>query len=152
MEKIRAWTDGSCYWKIRKGGWGAYIECDDSSFELSGGYNDTTISRMEIRAVLEVLKWLPYEKCALIVYSDSEYVVKSFVEGRLWRWLEKDFIGVKNDDLWKEVVELLCVKDVDLNIEHVRGHQKLDSEHGIKNAIADALAQYDSHEVYIDDK
>jgi len=41
---------------------------------------DTTNNRMEIKAVIETLKYFK-ERCNLTIISDSQYVVQSIVTG-----------------------------------------------------------------------
>jgi len=71
---------------------------------VSGGENNTTNNRMELKAVIEALKALK-SPCEITVYSDSTYVVKGINEW-LENWIKKDFKKVKNEDLWKEFVAL----------------------------------------------
>ena len=73
---IIIFTDGSCYWKIRKGGIGVYIQCDGKEYFISKGYSNTTISRCELRAFLSALEAVnKSEPSNVTIWSDSEYVV-----------------------------------------------------------------------------
>jgi len=151
MKKVRAFTDGSAYWKIGKGGYGAYIEFPDSQVELSGGFIQTKTGRMEMMALLRTIEAMPNEPLLLTVFSDSEYVVKTFDNemARLQKWINKDFIGVKNADLWNKIIDAFLDKpDMRFQIYHIRGHQKIENDLQEGNAIADALADYKSHDSY----
>lgn len=132
-------TDGSCVSKTRKGGWGAIIRnmTIRRSKRLFGSEEDTTISRMELMAVIKAVAWAAKKKPGKIkVYSDSQYVVKGINQWSIawertgWRSATG---SVKNKDLW---VELLALKKANnLQFYWVRGHD------GNKfNEIADELA------------
>lgn len=144
--EIIAYTDGSCYWKTLQGGFGAVIVSSDGrTKELSMGYNNTSVNRMELSAVLYVFKSMPKNReVDLTIYSDSEYVVKSFTEGRLIEWIDNDFRFAKNKDLWQELVEIVEARPyLDFNLIHVRGHKKSgDEDHIAGNDYADELADY----------
>lgn len=158
MRRVAAYTDGSANWRNGLGGFGAFIKFDDGSEDaLSEGFSQTKTGRMEIMAVLETIRLVPIE-CHLTVHSDSEYVVKSFNEGRLKRWIFTGFSGgVKNSDLWKQVHRELMKKNINFHIHHVKGHRTLIeadedgflSDEDLKtnidiegNFYADALADY----------
>lgn len=76
------YTDGS----LRPPGCGAWatlvLKDDTEVARLSAAVWDTTVSRMELTAILEGLAHLP-EPCDVTVYSDSQYCVLSFMQ-----WLE----------------------------------------------------------------
>lgn len=149
MKKVRAFTDGSAYWKTGYAGYGAYIEYEDGSTkELSKGYYQSKIGRMESMALLAVLNEVE-DGVDLTVYSDATYVVKMFTEGRLFKAVEKMYVGTANSDIWKQIVDRLVeLENLKFTILHVKGHQKEDNELSLGNKIADALADYKSHEVY----
>lgn len=57
-EQVTIFCDGSCYWKLRKGGSGVYIQWNDNEYFIQQGYENTTISRCELRAILLALNAL----------------------------------------------------------------------------------------------
>lgn len=145
---LKAYCDGSCYYKTKQGGAGVYITCGDKEWFISEGYCPTTISRMEMMAVLKAIEFT--ETGRIDVYSDSEYVVKSFTEGRLKKWAVSNFIGIKNSDLWLKIIDSLNKRpELNFNIHHIRGHQKdLTNDHAFGNSVADILANYKNFKIY----
>jgi ribonuclease HI len=121
---------------------------------------------MEISALLYAILSTPKnynEKVNLIVYSDSEYVVKSFTENRLAKWVSNNWINtsgkVKNKDLWEKLLyELGERKYLSLEMKHIRSHQVekeknpvakaylMQDPNIIGNMVADRLADYKRHE------
>ena len=89
--------------------------------ELSQGYIRTTNSRMELRAVIAALEALKKENLNLMLFSDSNYVVKAINEGWLNNWIRTDFKGgKKNKDLWLHYFNLS--KKHNIKFEWVKGH------------------------------
>lgn len=128
MDIIVVYTDGSCSAKDRIGGWAFHVP---SHPRLDGyGYaEDTTISRMELLAVINALAkiGLKFGSSMIDVFSDSEYVVKGITNRARARNLNRDLW-----DLLDEATDLH--KSVKFN--HVRGHQ------GNKgNELADQMAR-----------
>ena len=73
----------------------------DHRKELSKGFKLTTNNRMELLAVIVGLEALKRTKQAVTIYLDSKYVIEAVQKGWLLSWLEKDFKGKKNADLWR---------------------------------------------------
>ena len=124
MKKVNVYTDGACKGNPGAGGWAAILEFGGKEKELSGGDKLTTNNRMELIAAIEGLKALK-EPCRVTLYSDSQYLVNAINKGWLdsWKakgWRKADKSPVLNDDLWKELVELLDVHSVEF--VWVRGH------------------------------
>lgn len=161
---IKAYTDGSACIRGKnsgKGGFATYFpDLLGSKKVYSLGFKNTKTGRMEITALLYAIKAIPLSlECTLKVYSDSEYVVKSFTENRLERWVANNWVSwgnaVKNVDLWESVLyEISKRSKMELILEHIKSHQ-LDKEkdknkrklllanENIKgNWIADKFADY----------
>lgn len=98
------YADGSCRNNPGRGGY-AYIILEKGKIIKKGSksYKHTTNNRMELIAVIEALKTLPPNSNAEI-YLDSKYVVNAINERWLTRWTTKNFQGVKNQDLWKQIL------------------------------------------------
>ena len=76
---------------------------------------------MELMAVIAALEALTKDGINIVVYSDSQYVVKAVKEGWLKKWIATDFRGgKKNADLWRRFYELS--KKNNIRFEWVRGH------------------------------
>lgn len=169
MKVVNCYTDGSAVVKgvnKGKGGFGTYFpNFYGKPLGLRCGYRETKTGRMELMALLYAIKVFHLnrkESIHLRVYSDSQYVVKSFTEKRLEKWIQagwKNSSGdVKNIDLWKAIIEELNLRPfIKLEMIWIRGHQldkakgedreKLKkNQHIIGNAMADVLADYKRHE------
>lgn len=119
----------------RTGGY-AWLIVDDVGQELGGGHEfDTTISRMELTAAIsalqEILIWEQRShedrtEGVVLLYSDSEYLVKGF--------MNKSRNRTKNVDLWLELEDLATWFEI-VHMEHVKGH----AGHGDNEAV-DKLA------------
>lgn len=115
------YTDGSCSAKDRVGGYAWKIVAEHEDVVGGGSEIDTTISRMELMAVISVLKEINiWTLCGdgpngevVLVYSDSEYVVKGF--------MDKQRNRNKNVDLWLWLEDEARRFDL-VHMEHTRGH------------------------------
>lgn len=124
MKTVNIYTDGACKGNPGSGGWAAILEYEGKEKELCGGENPTTNNRMELIAAIEGLKALKTE-CKVNLYSDSQYLINAINKGWLENWKSKgwkkaDKSKVLNDDLWKELDELLSKHDV--TFIWVKGH------------------------------
>ncbi len=122
---ITLFTDGACLGNPGPGGWAVIIDSSGKRKELSGGWAGTTNNRMELKAVIEGLKSLLHPSRVHIV-TDSRYIHDALVQGWLRRWQSNGWktaakSAVKNQDLWKELADLIKVHEV--SIEWTRGHQ-----------------------------
>ena len=76
---------------------------------------------MELMAVIAALEALKKESLNIVIYSDSQYVVKAVQEGWLKKWIATQFAGgKKNKDLWMRYAEL--AKGHNIRFVWVRGH------------------------------
>lgn len=115
------YTDGAARGNPGSGGYGAILRYGNHVKELSAGYRLTTNNRMELMAVIAALEALKKEGMRIVIYSDSQYVVKAVEEGWLKNWLRSNFKGgKKNKDLWMRFGELAARQD--LRFVWVKGH------------------------------
>jgi ribonuclease HI len=123
VKHIQLFTDGACSGNPGPGGYGAILQYGDHRRELSGGFRKTTNNRMELMAVIKGLESLK-EKCAVTVFSDSEYVVNSIMKGWAKTWRAKGWKrggkDVPNADLWARLLDLCEQQDV--QFRWVEGH------------------------------
>lgn len=169
MKKIVAYTDGSAVVvgpKKGQGGFGTYFpDLFGKKKGFSKGYSNTKTGRMEVTALLYAIMAMPMkseEKIILRVYSDSMYVVKTFTEKRLKRWVDNNWISygaeIKNVDLWRAVLFHLDSRPfLALDMVHIKSHQVekeknpvekarlLQDPNIIGNMMADRLADYNRH-------
>lgn len=98
---LTIYTDGSSRGNPGPGGYGAILIWKGQSKEISAGYRRTTNNRMELMSVIAALESLKRNGVDIVVYSDSQYVVKAVTEGWLQKWIRTGFSGgKKNRDLW----------------------------------------------------
>jgi ribonuclease HI len=98
---LTIYTDGSSRGNPGRGGYGAILIWKGLAKEISAGYRRTTNNRMELMSVIAALESLKRDGVDIVVYSDSQYVVKAVTEGWLAKWIRTGFSGgKKNRDLW----------------------------------------------------
>lgn len=143
-KSIKIYTDGSSLGNPGPGGWGIVVVDNNKIIKEFGGYEkDTTNNRMELKAVIETLKYLPHRQGLwgeeITIFVDSNYVllgITSWIhnwEKNNWRTANKK--PVLNQDLWKELIELTRNYKGKIKWEKVKGH----SGH-IYNDKADKIA------------
>ena len=133
---IKIYTDGACSGNPGPGGWGVFIENSGNVTELSGRDENTTNNRMELKAVIEALKFFTIDS-KLTIYTDSKYVMDGasrwIINWKKNNWKTAQKKDVKNKDLWIELDNLLNYHNV--SWVWVKGH---DGIYG--NERADYLA------------
>lgn len=153
-KSIKIYTDGSSLGNPGPGGWGVVIITNEELgiknknpkteiIEIGGCEKDTTNNRMELMAVIEALKYLPTRKDLVgrdvTIFADSNYVLLGITnwihnwEKNNWKTANKK--PVLNQDLWKELINLIRNYKGKINWEKVKGH----SGH-IYNDKADEIA------------
>lgn len=159
MKSIWVYTDGSCNVKNRLGGLGVYLQFKEQikvlgEHKISRGYSDTTISRMELRAIIEGLQALKEKKKYKIIFiSDSQYTVNSINKGWVFRWESENFEERANPDLWKLFLKEYREFPISqIQFIHTRGHEKGEKCYHYGNGIADSLADYKQFTTYIKDE
>ena len=123
MKKVELFSDGSCLGNPGAGGWGTILRFGIKEKELSGSQENTTNNQMELLAVIKGIEALK-TPCDVQIYSDSSYVVKGINEW-LVGWVKKNWKNsakkdVKNQDLWKQYLEVSKIHRVKAN--WVKGH------------------------------
>ena len=151
--EICAYTDGSL---MRKGGqiycgYGIYFSGGEyKSISRKFTHEPITNNRAELYAILKtiiltnkldnqrILINAPRIK-KLIIYSDSEYSVKTYNEW-LPKWLKtgKDYL---NSDIINETVDHMKNAKFKIALIHVRAHTGKNDPHSLANAIVDDLAK-----------
>lgn len=132
-QTLHVYTDGSALGNPGPGGW-AYIITDHKGnvqHTHAGSENHTTNNRMEITAVAYALHSLEYlsicddEVSPIVLYCDSEYVVKAITEWRKdWEakgWKTSKRKPIRNLDLLKPVFDAVD-RMPQVSFQWVRGH------------------------------
>ena len=139
---IEIYTDGSSLGNPGPGGYGVVVVEGGAIVGELGGYEkDTTNNRMELKGVIEALRYCDKEKAShnVKIHADSAYVlggVTSWVfnwEKNGWKTSKKE--PVLNQDLWQELIALVRASKHELVWQKVKGH----SGH-IYNERADEIA------------
>ena len=147
-KELIMYTDGSSRGNPGPGGYGTILIWSGKNKELSAGYRRTTNNRMELMAVIAGLEALNREGLSIIVYSDSQYVVRAVEEGWLKNWVATNFKGgKKNKDLWLYYHQL--AQKHSIRFKWVKGHAE-----NIYNNRCDELATAaaDGGELLIDEE
>jgi ribonuclease HI len=147
-DQLIIYTDGASRGNPGPGGYGTILMWKGKEKELSAGYRRTTNNRMELMAVIAGLEALTKYDLNVIIYSDSQYVVKAVEEGWLKKWIATNFKGgKKNKDLWLRFYDLQQKNNI--SFKWVRGHA--DNPH---NNRCDELATEaaDGNDLLIDEE
>ena len=122
--KVNVYTDGACSGNPGKGGYGILMEWVGKPYvkEFSEGFRLTTNNRMELLAVIVALEQLKKEGLAVVVYSDSKYVVDSVEKKWVFNWVKKGFKDKKNADLWRRF--LVVFKKHQVKFQWIKGHNE----------------------------
>jgi ribonuclease HI len=121
LSEIKIYTDGAARGNPGPGGYGVILMYNNHRKELSKGYRLTTNNRMELMAVITGLEAITKKELPVVIYSDSQYVVRAIEEGWLQNWIKTDFKGgKKNKDLWKRYH--LLAQNRHIKLKWVKGH------------------------------
>lgn len=154
---ITIYTDGSCNAQspTKLGGFGVYCVSGGRETFLRRGFWNTTTSRMEMKALLAAIQMVdPDVPTKVHIISDSQFVVNSFKNGYVSKWRMSNWVGVKNAELWKEIVrEIEVRRKMVFGISWMNGHgNELNDPDVFGNACADELADYKTQDTYAQDK
>ncbi len=153
MQLVIGYTDGSAIVKkdknkvripkLCKGGCGVYAKvkprgAKEYEYELSQGFYNTKVGRMEIMAVIFLLESIPEDQrpyTKVRIFSDSMYVVNSITKGWARTWIHLD-LDRANMDLWRVYMEIASTyMHGNIAISWVKGHSGVAG-----NERADVLA------------
>jgi ribonuclease HI len=121
---VEIYTDGGCEPNPGPGGYGVVLVHPKKRAEASGGFRLTTNNRMELLAAIKGLEMLK-QPCQVILYSDSQYLVKAMMEGWVVAWKKKDWWRTNqeravNADLWERLLDLCQIHQVEFR--WIKGH------------------------------
>jgi len=167
--KAIIFTDGSSKGNPGPGGFAAIVGYYEGEVkkvrELGGRETPTTNNRMEMRAVMEGLRFVKEnsEGAEITLYTDSEYVKKGATEWiHGWQknnWRTAARKEVLNKDLWQEMLEVISGLNISWKV--IPGHAGIDANERcdvIATTFADADeivlydGEYDGYKVSFDIK
>ena len=143
-DTISIYTDGSCNTAVKTGGWAAIILMEDEKIILTGHQQNTTHQQMELRSVIEALKYLNKNKALsqpITLYTDSQYVAG--LPSRKEKLTRDDFVTKKkntlsNAELIREIFTYYDERPI--AIVKVKSHKKNSFEEQL-NSEADKLCR-----------
>ncbi len=128
-KKIEIYTDGSSLGNPGPGGWGVVVVEDEKIVAEIGGHDkDTTNNRMEIKAVIEALKYTNknYHNQQVHIVADSSYVLLGIT---IWiynwqknGWKTANKKHVLNQELWQELWTRKEESTANILWQKVKGH------------------------------
>ena len=88
LDQVNIYTDGSAIGNPGPGGYGIVMEWKGKEYikEFSEGFRMTTNNRMELLAVIIGLETLRRDGVAVVVYSDSKYVIDAVKKKWVFNW------------------------------------------------------------------
>lgn len=133
------WADGACSKNGKDGavgGWGFVLIQKGKGIiaEQSGGEIGATNNQMEMRGIIEGLKYLTermpftgFDEC--VVFTDSAYIhncyeQKWYKSWQRYNWLNSQKKPVANKGLWLELIPYF--EDAHIQWKKVRGHIGID--------------------------
>ncbi len=135
---VEVYTDGACSGNPGIGGWGVVILIDNNQpIHLHGGMNNTTNNQMELKAIIQALKYFD-SPISFTLYTDSKYV-KDGIQSWIISWKKNGCKTtakkpVKNKGLWIRLDKQ--IQNHNISWQWIRGHA------GNKyNELADELAR-----------
>ena len=81
---VTIYTDGACKNNPGPGGWAAILICDSQEKIITGREPYTTNNRMELMSVIAGLEALTRKGLNIVIYSDSQYVVKAVKDNNIF--------------------------------------------------------------------
>lgn len=130
---IRIYTDGACLNNPGLGSYCAIIIDENNNEHIITGINKyTTNNRMELLGIIEALKTIK-EPSEIEIYTDSQYIVYSFTQERIFKWVKNGWktttkCDVRNKDLWIQLLEYYNIHKI--KFFWVKGH--CDNQYNLK--------------------
>lgn len=145
MKTIYIFADGACRNNQASENFGAYaykLVYGDKLKTFAKVVPNTTNNRMELQAVISALLAIKptCRHYQIELFTDSMYVVKGTNEWSL-SWIKNGFKGIKNSDLWKELLNLE-LQFPNLNIQHIKGHAGHEHQEDVDTLCNQALDNY----------
>ena len=144
MLEIIAYTDGSCLGNPGIGGFAARMEAKGKTKYCEGfEVKDTTNNRMELKAVISVLKWcntVQKESCKVTFHTDSQYIIDCFKHN----FSDLSSSSRPNNDLWIELIRETLKGRHSIEFVKVKGHNGVERNEEVDKR-AKAMAKKARH-------
>lgn len=143
------YTDGGCRGNPGPGGYGIIgLRGDEIVYAYSAFEDATTNNRMELKAILHVLKLAAENpQKQYTIYSDSSYAIQSITQWiYTWAnngWQNSKKVTVENIDIMKEIWQYVAFPPKNVKIHKVRGHCG-----NLGNELVDALCTNNMDKYY----
>ena len=143
LKEVVIYTDGSWKKQVGAGGYAALLTYGPHWKVVYASESPTTISRMELSAVITALKELT-EPCCVTIVSDSTYTcntINTWIAG--WKkrnWISWGGTPVANLDLIREIDRLMGIHKV--KAAWVKSHTGKKDDDSVCNDIVDYFAQW----------
>ena len=115
MTEVVIYTDGACSGNPGPGGWGVVMRWQGTEKEMYGAEPLTTNNRMELMAAIQALEALQ-RPSTVTLHTDSKYLLDGITKWiQAWQrngWKTAAKKPVKNDDLWRRLIEAMSPHDV----------------------------------------
>ena len=120
LNSLEIHTDGGCLGNPGPGGWAFVISNNNNILQKAGSEKFTTNNKMELRAVIEAVKFIvsnnEYLNIDADIYTDSKYV-KNGITVWINNWIKNGWKTaqkkpVKNKELWIELKEWSDKKNI----------------------------------------
>lgn len=119
-DSIEIFTDGASRGNPGPGGYAAILNFKNHQKKIYAGFRLTTNNRMELMAVIKALESLKTNNIAVLVYTDSKYIVDAVNKKWMFKWKNKNWTNA-NPDLWK-ILYTLYNKFKDIKFVWIKGH------------------------------
>jgi ribonuclease HI len=148
MNKIIVFTDGSFISKLNKCGYGVLFPNKEfKNISRKFTHEPLTNQRAELYAIYKAIKRVNDSDINLPIkiFSDSEYSIKSLtIWIKTWKknnWKSSTGKSVMNQDIIKDIDELMTTHKGRIEFQHVRAHTGKQDTDSKNNDIVDKLAK-----------
>lgn len=132
-DAIEIFTDGASKGNPGPGGYAAILNFKDYQKKIYAGFRLTTNNRMELMAVIKALELIKRDNIAIVIYTDSKYIVDAINKKWMFSWRNKNWNNA-NPDLWQILYNLYNKFD-NIRFVWIKGHSG-----NPKNEECDTLA------------
>lgn len=145
---IEIWCDGGSRHNGKPhniGGWAYLLSYKRHILSKAGHAFNTTNNAQELTALINALKQIKTTHIPIVVYSDSQYVIKGLTEWRKgWEargWVNTNKKPVANKELWIELFSLHDKQDM-IEYKWVKGHSDNEGNNFVDKLLNEEMDRY----------